>query len=565
MQALNGEVGMSSFDEDPPHTAPSGFDTASESTTVDYYMQPFPTKYTVGTAHTTARTTFEHIHDEQLANGSEIWAPFANEEEWALAKWLIKNMGQNQAEEFLKLNIIQLDARPSFHNKSDLLNAIDKLSNGVGWQCKSITLTGDCIDDDRQVQVEEIELWFYNPVNCVHEIIRNSMFCDQMEYTPKRHYMNKAGMNRVVNETCTTDKVLKELLNIIDSMAAAWPVYLMIGNLAKDVCQQASMHGTILLKYLPIIQLEGFSEKMKSLIKYQLFYYCMTCMLTLLVTAGTKEVLMVCTNSSTCHVWPILAAYIVDYLEQCLVACCMENHCLLCKVAPSAHGDHMGAESWQASIKDVFKDLGLRAVYPLFWALLPHYDIFRAFTPNLLHQLHKGVFKDHLVKWYISIMGTNEVNTQFKWIGKEHKKMEKVFAGLITSRQDSQLISTVRSILDFIFYSSLQSHTSGMLTTLDSFYAHKEVFIELGGREASHFNISKIHIMEHYMNMIWQFGSADGFNTESPEQLHIDYAKDAYCATNKKDFIIQMTVWLRHQEAIDCCSLTRQAGVLSGK
>ncbi|KAI9455285.1 hypothetical protein HD554DRAFT_2030982 [Boletus coccyginus] len=176
----------------------------------------------------------------------------------------------------------------------------------------------------------------------------------------------------------------------------------------------------------------------------------------------------------------------------------------------------------------------------------------------------------------MSIMGTDGVDAWFKmmtshqklhyfkndisgvsqWTGKEHKEMEKVFTGLVASRQDPWLMSAVRSTLNFILYSSLQSHTSKTLTmfktTLDFFHAHKEVFIELGGQEASHFNILKIHAMEHYVNMIWWFGSADSFNTESPKQLHIDYAKDAYRAMNKKDFIIQMTVWLHCQEAIDC-------------
>ena len=34
------------------------------------------------------------------------------------------------------------------------------------------------------------------------------------------------------------------------------------------------------------------------------------------------------------------------------------------------------------------------------------------------------------------------------------------------------------------------------------------------------------------------------FNTESPEWLHIDYAKEAYQARNKKEYVHQMTVWL---------------------
>lgn len=57
-------------------------------------------------------------------------------------------------------------------------------------------------------------------------------------------------------------------------------------------------------------------------------------------------------------------------------------------------------------------------------------------------------------------------------------------------------------------------------------------------------------MMEHYVELIELFGSADGFNTESPERLHIDYAKDAYRASNKKDYVHQMTTWLRRQESI---------------
>ena len=65
-----------------------------------------------------------------------------------------------------------------------------------------------------------------------------------------------------------------------------------------------------------------------------------------------------------------------------------------------------------------------------------------------------------------------------------------------------------------------------------------------------HFNIPKIHQMLHYAEAIRSHGTADGYNTEASERLHIDYAKEGYRASNKKDYIKQMTVWLGRQEAV---------------
>lgn len=52
------------------------------------------------------KTAFEHIRDDQILTGCEVLGPFADEEEWELAKWLIKNVGHNQTEAFLKLPIV---------------------------------------------------------------------------------------------------------------------------------------------------------------------------------------------------------------------------------------------------------------------------------------------------------------------------------------------------------------------------------------------------------------------------------------------------------------------------
>ena len=87
-----------------------------------------------------------------------------------------------------------------------------------------------------------------------------------------------------------------------------------------------------------------------------------------------------------------------------------------------------------------------------------------------------------------------------------------------------------------------------MANSLKVLHENKDIFIQAGVRED--FNIPKFHSMVHYVEAIKSRGSADGFNTESPERLHIDYAKEGYHASNKKDYVKQMTVWLGRQEAI---------------
>jgi hypothetical protein len=53
------------------------------------------------------KTKCEKIQDGQMMEGLEPHAPFTDEDEWELVKWLMKNVGQTKADDFLKMHIVR--------------------------------------------------------------------------------------------------------------------------------------------------------------------------------------------------------------------------------------------------------------------------------------------------------------------------------------------------------------------------------------------------------------------------------------------------------------------------
>jgi hypothetical protein len=146
----------------------------------------------------------------------------------------------------------------------------------------------------------------------------------------------------------------------------------------------------------------------------------------------------------------------------------------------------------------------------------------------------------------------NGISGVSQWTGTEHKEMEKVFIGVMAGAVDKKTFMIIRALINFIYYSQIQLQTSKTLAALESclntFHTHKDILIE--AEICPHFNIPKLHVILHYPNAIRALGSTDGYNSESPERLHIDFAKEGYRASNRRDCIEQMAIWLQQRESM---------------
>ncbi|KAK0458986.1 uncharacterized protein EV420DRAFT_1629457 [Desarmillaria tabescens] len=471
-------------------------------------------------------TTFERIKKEKQKQGEEMWAPF-----------------KSYIDRFTKLGVIRDNVKPSFKDKRTFLTKIDELPSALGteWKCEEFELVGNVLDKDGTPIMQTIELWKRDPLACIKELMQDPRFMKHMRYAPEKMYTDEGMKNQAFDEMATGKWwwAMQRLLPKGATIAAI--------ILSSDKTQLSTFSGDK-SAWPPLVE------------------------------AGQNGVEMLCSDGRTRLVFPLLAAYMADYPEQCLIAGCGERQCPKCTATSKELGDPLHSvlrdpektidalKATQTGNNMEFKNLGLRPITP-FWMDLPRCNIFHCFTPDLLHQLHKGVFKDHLVKWSTKAAEATKAEVDrcymampwhpdlchFKkgislvtqWTGMEYKNMEKVFLGTLAGTAKPDVIICVRAVLDFIYYSHLELHTDESLKKLEdslhTFHAHKHIFVDDGIRD--HFNIPKVHSMVHYSVMIWSHDVTGGYNTEASEDKvdDVDVADGDEEATAQAEINTELT------------------------
>lgn len=192
-------------------------------------------------------------------------------------------------------------------------------------------------------------------------------------------------------------------------------------------------------------------------------------------------------------------------------------------------------------------------------AFLERSSPFWCFVPGLLHQLHKRVFKDHIIKWATECLegGLREkgINDHFcmmpqgnnlwhfqkcisiisQWSGIEYKNMEKVFLGVLQNQVSYMLFALLSTSSTMTIFSHTQWTLSrnSILPRL-YFTPISNTLLIRAFEKIVTTSISINYILSQYIESIISLGSVDEYSTKSPERLHIDFAKVAYWSTNQK-------------------------------
>ncbi|KAJ7155600.1 hypothetical protein C8R46DRAFT_1004815 [Mycena filopes] len=540
------------------------------------------------------------MEDSSTVNG---FAPFASELDWRIAEWVVKEgPGHKAFDRLLDIPGVREKLGLSFSNIRGLHQIIDEIPERAAWTSKSLSFP-DRPDEKYIIQHRD-------PLDAIRTLLGNPAHAKDIVYASKRIFSSRTKDNRVYNEMWTgkwwsavqtripakaavapviiaTDKTQ---LTQFSGSKSAYPVYLTLGNLPKALRRKPTENACILLGYLSSDKIvrKGLSKQTVKSRNQKLFHASMRLILQPLMAAGKTGMEVTGGDGCVRLIFPILASYVADYPEQCLVGCAKYGTCPKCqRSATDLQNPEPGAarspewtlgiiaEAEKQTTENKFHDYCMEheiaGIHKPFWQGFPLTNLASALTPDVLHQLYQGVFK-HLVGWCQSLMTPEELDARIRCLppafgirhfpkgvsvlsqisGSERKAMARILLGCLIGRIPSKGIAACRAILDFIYLAQYSTHNEGTLAcmkeALDLWHRDRDHFITAQIRKD--FNIPKFHSLVHYVDSIRMLGTTDNYNTEMFERLHIDFAKKGWRASNRRDEFPQMILWLQRQEKV---------------
>ncbi|KAK7684398.1 hypothetical protein QCA50_012345 [Cerrena zonata] len=367
------------------------------------------------------------------------WSPYQSRLEFETAEFLFKKtqMSESDTNTLMTLwaaSLVETGQPPPFANADDLRDVIDATTLGdAPWHSFSVVYNGNNPHRDPPPwTTAEFEVFYRDPHVVIQNLFSNPDFDGEIDYTPYREF--SVGGKRRYQDFMSGNWAWRHADNIIEedqsrfgsllipviagsdkttvSVATGnneyYPLYLSVGNVHNNV-RRAHRNALVLIGFLAIPKTEKKYSNNVPWRKFrrQLFHSSLSAILQSLRPWMTTPYVIRCPDGHFRRAIYELAVYIADYPEQVLCSGIVQGWCPKCN-APHDDLDHPSLRRTRAMTTALVDELDLGTLwndYGIVGDLIPftndfpRADIHEMISGDLLHQVIKGSFKDHLVTW----------------------------------------------------------------------------------------------------------------------------------------------------------------------
>ncbi|KAI6008446.1 hypothetical protein EDC04DRAFT_2871491 [Pisolithus marmoratus] len=431
--------------------------------------------------------------------------------------------------------------QPICKDSPEIYKTIDSTPLGdVQWESFCMSYTSEQPAEDVPAWMNDMyDIWFWDPKEVVHNMLAWPNFPDDMDYQPFQEYES------------ATDKQQWE-----DFLSGGWAwKHVVCDNRIHMISHDPETHGST---FVPIIL--GSDKTTVSVVTSQNDYYP----LYLSVGSIKNKVhhahcsgVVLITFLTIPHTI-ILGPYIADYEEQVLLVsivwgwCVKSLRCLVMQQELDSDALYQSHEHAEAIIEEfdlesLHSEYGIGGNIIPFTSSFPHVDIYELIALDILHQIIKGIFQDHLVEWVENYLKTVHSTAKANMI-LDDIDWRYVYLPAIEGHVPTEIVWMFYTLLEFTYLVCCNIITEETLAAIqdaiDCFHKCWEIFCQSGTIQT--FSLPCQHPMKHYPDLIHSFGAPNGLCMSITELKHIDAVKEPYWQTNHNKPLGQMLVINQH-------------------
>ncbi|KAJ6551983.1 hypothetical protein B0H10DRAFT_2169848 [Mycena sp. CBHHK59/15] len=476
---------------------------------------------------------------------------------------------------------------PPFTDHEDLYNTIDATEIGhIPWESFEVAY-------DRPIPAGDTTPWKTKAYTVLQNQLVNPDFKLEMDFAPKRVFA--ANNSREYQDFMSGNWAWRQADIIARDHATHGSTFIPIilgsdkttvsNGLVYNNVRRAHRSAVTLIGFLAIPKTDRENQDSAEFRTFRcnLFHGSLQRILHSLKPAMTVPEVTLFADGHYCRVIYGLGPYIADYLEQVLLACTVQGWCTKCTASnkdldgPSGHRSQAHTEALFDTFdhKTLWDDYGvIPDLLPFTWTFL-RADIHELLSPDLLHQVIKGTFKDHLVAWVGEYLETVHGKSEAKkimadidrrivavppfpglrhfpegrgfkqWMGDDSKALMKVYIPVIEGHVPVQMLCTFSVFLNFCYLVRHNIIGEATLIAIDAalarYHVECKIFEESG------------------------FGAPNGLCSSIIESKHIKAIKEPWRQSSRYEALQQM---LTINDRLDKLAAARvdftEWGMLSG-